>query len=135
MITDIRFATDNAHVTHYITKYATKVLDHSVIHETCRLREAIIALKGKRLCLTFGTWRGLALTERIEDGTWKQIDSLRSMLTRAQTGDLEAQQVLQTLEIHFVISERGPPLQTVTVVSGSSRSQLMLNLNVAFETP
>jgi hypothetical protein len=57
------------------------------------------------------------------------------MLTRAQTGDLEAQQVLQTLEIHFVISERGPPLQTVTVVSGSSRSQLMLNLNVAFETP
>lgn len=133
MITDIRFATDNAHVTHYITKYATKVLDHSVLHDTCRLQEAIIALKGKRLCLTFGTWRGLPLTKRIEDGTWQQIDSLRSMLNRASKGDLAAQQVLQTLEIRFAISERGPPSPTVTVVSGSNRSQYMLNLNAEFK--
>ncbi|MCK4661119.1 MAG: protein rep [Phycisphaerae bacterium] len=134
-ITDIRFARDNRHVTHYITKYATKCLDHSVLDEPEHLQEAILALKGKRLCLTFGTWRGVCLTKRIEDGTWIQLGSLAHFLTQASAGDLQAGSILDALEIRYVISERGPPSPTVTDVSGSRQVQCMLNYNAEFRTP
>lgn len=133
-ITDIRFARDNSHVTHYITKYATKTLDHSVTIDPANLREAVVALKGKRLCLTFGTWRGLCLTKRIEDGTWIQLGSLAEFIRRASSGDSEAESVLTTLRIPYATSPRGPPSETAKVVSGSVHSQLTINFDGAFRT-
>lgn len=131
-ITDIRFARDNAHVTHYITKYATKPLDHSVLVEPTHLQEAILALKGKRLCLTFGTWRGVCLTRSREDETWIQIGSLAELLHKATQNDPAAQVILRKLEIPFVTEPRGPPSRTATAVRGLVPRQYMLNLSAAF---
>jgi hypothetical protein len=93
-----------------------------------RLDELILALKGKRLCLTFGTWRGCCLTQPIEDGTWIQLGSVQDLRQQASDGNLETQQILRTLEIPFAITERGPPLSIATAASGTTKQQLTLKL-------
>ncbi len=133
-ITDIRMATDNAHVTHYITKYVSKPLDHSITMDPDRLDELVLALKGKRLCLTFGTWRGCCLTKPIEDGTWIQLGSLAELVQQASDGNLTTQVILRTLEIPFAITERGPPSPTASVANGTAMQQLKLNIDVEFTT-
>ncbi len=122
-ILDIRYVSDQAHVTHYITKYASKPLDHTVTMQPGKLDEAVNALKGKRLCLTFGTWRGLVLTEPPDDGQWVNIGSLVELIDRAETGEHKAAEVLRTLQVSFAVRVRGSPLTTVTDVDSRTCTQ------------
>lgn len=128
-IIDIRFATDNAHVTHYITKYASKPLDHSVAQQVEQLDETILALQGKRLCLTFGTWRGVCLTKRIDDGVWIQIGSLRELIQRAYTFDSEATSILHALQVRFAQDPRGPPCTNAPAAGTGTSKQYTLSFN------
>lgn len=112
-IVDIRFATNNAIVTHYISKYATKPLDHSVVMVPDRLQEAVLALKGKRLCMTFGTWRGYSLTAPLEDGKWINLGTLRELVERATNGSEEAQRVLVALDVSYTQPARAPPVESL----------------------
>jgi len=108
-IIDIRIAADNHHVTNYIAKYATKALDHSVVLYTERIDEAVTAMKGKRLCMTFGSWRGAKLTEQPETGTWIQLGTLYEVVKHAEEGWQSAMDALDALEITFNRPTRGPP--------------------------
>ena len=134
-IVDIRFASDTRGVTHYVTKYASKPFDHTVIMQPDRLDEAVLALKGKRLCLTFGSWRGLKLTERLDAERWINLGTLTEFLERAEAGDQSAETILLALEIPFVIRARGSPSTTATAVSGSTPSQSTFNFNAASRIP
>lgn len=100
-IIDIRLARDPASVGAYLTKYVTKGVHHSIYRNPDWLEEAIVAMHGRKLCLTFGSWRGLKLTrEHATDGSsedWQTIGSLRDLLTRAASGDSATQTLLQTL--------------------------------------
>lgn len=122
-IVDVRIANDTRHVTHYICKYASKPLDHTVLVDPLRLDEAIVALKGKRLCMTFGSWRGYKLTEPPESGTWVQLGTLDEIITRAEGGDTNAGTALDALRIEYAPSTRGPPSRTVTTVSSMTGKQ------------
>jgi hypothetical protein len=126
-IVDVRIATDDKHVTHYICKYASKPLDHTVVIDPPRLDEAVLALKGKRLCMTFGTWRGYKLTAPLESGTWLQLGTLDEIITRAEAGDLQAQDALAALRIEYVPLTRGPPTSSVVTVSSLTLDQLCLD--------
>lgn len=122
-IIDIRVASDNAHVTHYITKYASKPLDQTVVNEPVRLAEAVVAMKGKRLCMTFGSWRGYKLTDPPESGTWIQIGTLDDIITRAETGECEAVHALEALRIEYAPSPRAPPTPVASAVSSMTLGQ------------
>jgi hypothetical protein len=122
-IIDITIASDNAHVTHYITKYASKPLDQTVVHEPDRLAEAVLAMKGKRLCMTFGSWRGYKLTEPPESGTWVQLGTLDEMITRAGAGEPTAIEALEALRIEYVLSPRPPPSPPVPAASSLTSDQ------------
>jgi hypothetical protein len=122
-IVDIRIATDDKHVTHYICKYASKPLDHTVVLDADRLDEAIVALKGKRLCMTFGTWRGYKLTEPQESGTWVQLGTLAEIIDRAEAGDTESMNALTALRIEYAPSTRGPPATPATSAGGFGNDQ------------
>jgi hypothetical protein len=122
-IVDIRIATDDKHVTFYICKYASKPLDHTVVVDPLRLDEAIVALKGKRLCMTFGSWRGYKLTEPPESGTWVQLGTLDEIITRAADGDADAQHALDVLRIEYAPSTRAPPTFPVKTVSSLTLEQ------------
>ena len=122
-IVDIRIATDDKHVTFYICKYASKPLDHTVVVDPLRLDEAIVALKGKRLCMTFGSWRGYKLTEPPESGTWVQLGTLEEIITRAEHGNTDAAAALDALKIEYAPSARAPPTSVVATVSSLTLEQ------------
>lgn len=115
MIVDIRFVKDEARLAQYVTKYASKPLSHCVLHDPAKLDEAIVALKGRRLATTFGTWRGLLLTPKPDKESWINLGSLREMISSAAAGDAESARILTCLTVPFADSgtrtspSRAPP--------------------------
>lgn len=97
-IVDIRACKGPAAITRYVTKYASKPLNMSYAHDFDRLCEAIVALKGKRICITFGGWKSVLLTDHADEDGWEQIESLESLIVRASSGDVEARAILHCLD-------------------------------------
>lgn len=66
----------------YVTKYASKPFDGSIMHDQDALEQMIIAIAGRRLCLTFGTWYGTPLTtaedEELDEADWTR-DPFRAL--------------------------------------------------------
>lgn len=90
-ICDIRPVRSSAHISHYLTKYLTKSLAGSVWHQPDRLCEAIVALHGRKLIGTTGSWAKLKLLSPPEDDlTWKPICPASSLLREALRGDQAA---------------------------------------------
>lgn len=94
----------------YVVKYASKPHDATTIRTPDRLDEAVQALSGRRLCLTFGTWRGVKLTEVPDTGTWTPIGPLVDFLRQAAAGYVPAAEVLAALPRNVFPTEcRAPP--------------------------
>jgi hypothetical protein len=114
-IVDIRAIRDASVATRYVTKYASKPLNHTFLHIPDRLDEAVESLKGRKLCLTFGTWRGLSLSPTPCDGAWEHVASLEAVIEKASHGNTEARAILDSLsdtDVTPLLSEafqRGPP--------------------------
>lgn len=96
-IVDIRPCKGATAITRYVTKYASKPLNMTYATDMDRLCEAVVALKGKRICITFGSWKSVLLTDHLDDDGWVQIDSLASIIDRASTGDVECRAILHAL--------------------------------------
>lgn len=126
LIVDIRFIKDGPAIARYVTKYASKPLSHTVIAEPDRLDEAILALKGRRLATTFGTWRGLLLTPKPDPEAWINLGSLASMIRQAESGEPIAVAICQSLSVVIVPTAttsgeaRAPP--AVSVIGGEQMS-------------
>lgn len=93
-ITDIRAITDEAKIAHYVTKYAAKSVNDTFLNRPDLLDEVVTCLRGRRLCHTFGTWRGLKLTEIPNDRDWESIGSFHDVCLRAIDGDPEAEDAI-----------------------------------------
>lgn len=90
-IVDIRRVHDNADVARYVCKYVTKPADPSVFACPDALDEMITALAGRRLCMTFGTWRGIRLDADPPDAEhWITIGSVDTLRSNAAAGDVNA---------------------------------------------
>jgi hypothetical protein len=90
-IVDIRSVKDDGEAASYVAKYLTKPASHDVYSSAEKLDEMIITLRGRRLCMTFGSWRGVVLEPKDDDGVeWKPIASIDSLRSRASAGDEEA---------------------------------------------
>lgn len=85
------------HITRYVTTYCAKTLRTRDFPTDHSLDEAILALKGRRLCRTFGTWRGTDLTAVCVEGHWEVVDSLRNLLELAVNGDDHARYIIASL--------------------------------------
>ena len=112
-IVDIRPCHHGDHASGYITKYITKPIPASVINKPDRLLELITALAGRRLVLTWGTWRGVRLSEPLDSTSWKSIASLPVLYRRRDAGDLDAYLILSRLEQELpearIVAGRDPP--------------------------
>lgn len=90
-IVDVRSVTDPAKRAAYVTKYATKPADSTVLHNVDRLQEFVLAIKGKRLFQCFGAWKTFALEGDDEPRrNLTVIGSVENLAARARSGDLEA---------------------------------------------
>lgn len=130
IIVDIRAIKDNRTVTRYVTKYACKPLHSSVLHDDCRLREAMTALKGRRLATTFGDWRGVLLTPKPNEEAWTNLGSLESMIRQAESGDTTALAICQSLSVTIVpivTTSAGPRAPPASSVVGGVQLNLSLN--------
>lgn len=87
-IVDIRLVREVDDVIRYVCKYASKPLDSTIFRSEHHLNEAVLALKGRRLCTTFGTWRGVELEASLpDDGNWQPVCSLTHCKRAAATGE------------------------------------------------
>ncbi len=96
-ILKIKLVHGTEHAARYVTKYASKPFNDTFLSIPQRLDEAIVALKGRKLCVTFGSWRGILLARRVADGTWENVGTLDTFICRAARGDLYCAGVLREL--------------------------------------
>lgn len=97
-IVDIRPINDRKDVISYVTKYATKPMEAQVYKNEKWLIECIQATKGRRTCLTFGSFRGIRLQGKAEGVTdWQTIGTLRELLQDVQRGDTWALEVWHSI--------------------------------------
>ncbi len=97
-IVDIRMPGGKEAVTRYVTKYASKPLNTSYLFDSNRLDEAILAVKNRRLCTTFGGWRGVLLVKHPDEEAWENLGSLEDWIKRAARGDQTATNVLRQID-------------------------------------
>ena len=96
-IVNVRWCDSPSRAAYYAAKYAGKGIHGNCYHDPSILREAIIALTGRRLVAKWGTWRELDLKQFAEPGLWLAVDSLARLLHRRDTGDPVARHILETL--------------------------------------
>jgi hypothetical protein len=112
-IVDIRIVKDPEKTVRYVAKYAAKPINPAHISHDGLLLEAIQAVTGRRLVITFGSWRGIILTTPIEDGDWIPVCSLNNLLTRGRSGESPAIAILELLEGAKPCKTRAPPEPTL----------------------
>ena len=93
-VCDIRAVEQEEHAVAYCTKYASKPFDREMLTDADRLDEAITALTGRRMILTFGKWKGLRVTARPDPDAWEHVGTVAELARKAVTGDKEAMQIL-----------------------------------------
>jgi len=111
-IIDIQRPKTSEDVARYVTKYASKPFNNTFANRPRLLDEAIAAMAGRKLCLTWGTWRGLKLTDTHLESGWTHYDTLQSVLHRAMNGEVVAQQIVKSLtgkSVDVVMSRAPPP--------------------------
>lgn len=90
-IVDVRSVTDPARRAAYVTKYATKPADSTVLRNVDRLQEFILCIKGKRLFQCFGEWKTFSLEGDDEPRrNLTVIGSVENLAARARAGEAEA---------------------------------------------
>lgn len=97
-VVDVRAVSGTTEVARYVTKYVTKAVDGSVTADPQLLEDAIRGLHGRRLIITFGSWRGLDLDAPGEEGDWVPWCPLTRLIRAADQGDVEALAALQYLK-------------------------------------
>ena len=96
----------------YVAKYASKGLDASIYQNDDWLDCCMRALHGRRLCSTFGNWRGVELEDAHgPELPWVNVGWLSSLLRMAREGCVGSAAVVRRLrswtELHEV--DRVPP--------------------------
>jgi hypothetical protein len=96
-IVDVRLPSQQSQAARYVTKYASKPLDRSVLLDHGRLCEAMTAIAGRKTCMTSGSWRGLNLRESHDDTEWVTLAPLSVIRHKAAAGDPEAEAIITSL--------------------------------------
>lgn len=114
-IVDIRLVRSRHELLQYATKYVTKPLPKSVRFQPALLRECIVALKGKRLIITFGSWAKWQLTARNTEGDWDCLGQLHTLQSKAYAGDEDAADAISILyQVAALNDDRTTPTQPDT---------------------
>lgn len=113
-IVHIKEVPDILTIARYVAKYATKCLDDSVFKDADKLQELMIALAGRRFCLTFGNWRGWKLLDHtpVDMSQYKPAGSLNSIVRNASLGDAFAIRTLNATRRNLTWEALNPDADT-----------------------
>lgn len=101
-IVDIRNVESESMLVNYVTKYVSKPWTGDVERDPLLMAEIVCALDKRRMCTTFGTWRGVSLTVSPLSDAWENLGSLEHFLRLARDGDTEAQRLLASFDRSLV---------------------------------
>lgn len=112
-VVDIRPVRNGDRAALYVTKYITKPPARTTVDDPDALQELITACGRRRLVLTWGTWRGLRLSAKLDTTTWRALCPLDVLFERATSGDAPSQIIVDHLERKYpgvaTLVGRGPP--------------------------
>jgi len=104
-IIDVRLVRSREDLVTYLTEYLTKTIAKRVLSDPDRLTEAVLALHGRKLLVTFGNWCHLSLLATPDDDAeWTAVCSIDALLQAVIDGHPAALQVASTLWRHRVHS-------------------------------
>ncbi|HYU02097.1 MAG TPA: hypothetical protein VEK85_17135 [Gemmatimonadales bacterium] len=109
-VVDVRAVDDVDAAAAEVSKYASKPLDGAILSDVDAAAELIRGMAGRRLCYTFGGWRGYGLTAPLSpfDPTqWVRLGPLDGLIVEAQAGNETAQRWLNALRAAHPAN--GPP--------------------------
>ncbi len=118
----LRAITDRGAAAAEVAKYVTKPLSPSLFHDNEALDEFVIALKSRRLCLTFGTWFKIRLTERSPDwdpADWVPVCNLDDLIKRAAGGEVHCQLLIEKFRLVLPCQKRPPPSLPAPLLFGA----------------
>jgi hypothetical protein len=82
----------------YVAKYAGKGWTAEVVRDHDALVECVVALRGRRLLLTFGSMAKLDVDgEHSDPGDWSRVGRLDHILTAAERGEVWAVGVMRSI--------------------------------------
>lgn len=82
----------------YLCKYVSKCVNDEVWEDPLRAKEFVSSMKGRRMCATFGCWRGVKLQQKPEqEGTWTRVASLGEVTAAFRKGETWAIKLLDKL--------------------------------------
>lgn len=124
-VVDIRRPKSHTAVTRYVTKYASKPINNTFANRPELLDAAVVALHGRKLCVTFGRWRGKLLTTTPDEGDWENIGSLERLIAHAADGDAQSIAILASLTDRDLtgILARAPPIVRTEVLTPQADRQ------------
>ena len=96
-VVDIRLVKDETTVARYVTKYVTKPADNSLYRNPQALDEAIIAMKGRRLVTTIGSWRGTRLLRNETLSEWEPVMPWPELLKQCRMGDADCIEIYRSI--------------------------------------
>jgi hypothetical protein len=97
-IVDIRSCHNTDQLAAYVVKYASKAADHSLWTNPDKLAESIAATRGRKLCSTSGTWRGVKL-KPTKDHThrWTKLYFLDELQQLCDQGNPQAFRIMNAI--------------------------------------
>lgn len=138
-IIDIQRPKRNELVAKYVTKYASKPFNNTFVNRAELIDEAIVAMKGRKLSLTWGTWRGMQLTETPDDGAWEHVAPLNTIVEQASRGDADALAILKALHPQSMegMLSRAPPgtKNSATITPQETQSNWLEDWHDAITSP
>lgn len=100
-------------VAHEVSKYASKPIDGRFTADPDALDALIIAMRGRRLCQTFGRWSGWRLLQPLEiydAAKWVNLGKLEDHVMRAVAGDQHSTALLTNIKELMAQCPRPPPI-------------------------
>lgn len=98
-IVDVRAIRDPEKGIGYVCKYLSKGFDSSCYSSHSDLCELVVALRGRRLLIAFGSWYGRVGSVETDDaGGWELVGGLGFLLSAAARGDEHAGRVIFALQ-------------------------------------
>lgn len=116
-IVDVRLIENEEKIARYVVKYCSKPCNDTFLNRKEFLDTVIRTMVGRRLCLTFGDWRGISLTESPNETDWISLGSFHAVVSKAARGDRECLAAVHAIcrdkaddVLAAVATARPPPL-------------------------
>jgi len=103
-VVDVRAVRDREEIARYVTKYVTKPFSSNVFKDLATLTELVQALQGRRMLVTFGSWRKWHLTASPSADEWALYAHESVLWRRMNEGDAFAR-VVGDAVLEFLYAE------------------------------